>query len=74
MDHVTKKNKDELVPKLISNAQLTAKFIESCRNEIVEAAEFLKFHENLAAGEHVVNSECNFSAASTSRVNLDKIT
>lgn len=74
MDQVTKNNKDGLVPKLISNAQLTTKFIESCRNEIAEQAEFLKFHENIPEGEHVVNSDCHCSAASIARVNLDKIT
>ena len=59
LDHVKEKNKDGLIPKLISNAQLTAKCLESCRNEISQQAEFLKFHETIAAGEHVIASECH---------------
>ena len=73
MDHITKNDKDRLVSKLISNTHLTTKCVESCRNEIEEQAEFLKFHENIATGENVVNSECHCSEVSTARAKLDKI-
>ena len=71
-DHVMKKNKEWLVPKLMSNAQLTSKCVESNKKEITEQVEFFKFHENIAAGEHDIHSGCNCSEASTSRKNLKK--
>ena len=68
--YVMKNNKEELVPKLMSNSQLSTKYIESNKKEIAEQAEFLKFHETIAAGERVNNSGCHCSIVSTSREKL----
>ena len=67
-----KNNKEGLVPKLMSNTQLSTKYIESNKKEIAEQAEFLKFYENIAAGEHVVNNGCHCSTSSISRDKLGK--
>ena len=56
----------------MSNTQLSTKYIKSNKKEIAEQAEFLKFYENIAAGEHVVNSRCNCSTSSTYREKLEK--
>ena len=49
-DHVNERNKELLEPKLMSNAQLSSECADSTMKEVVEQEDFLKFHENLAAG------------------------
>ena len=63
--------KKKLVPKLLSNANLSTECIESTKKEVMEQEDFLQFHENLTAGEHVVNGGFHCSTASTSRETLE---
>ena len=44
------KNKEGLMPKLLSNLQLYTEHIEATKKEVEEQEDFLNFHENLAAG------------------------
>ena len=56
----------------MSNAQLSSDCIELAMKEVVEQEDFLKFHENLATGNVVGNSECHCSRTPTVRKNLAK--
>ena len=65
-----KSNKEGLVPKLLSNVQLSTEHIEATKKEVVEQECFLKFHENLAAGECVINGGFNCSTVPEFREKL----
>ena len=52
-EHVMKRNKVGLEPKLMSNVQLSSECKESVRKEIEELKDFLKFYKNLATGNVV---------------------
>ena len=49
-EHVMDRNTKGLVPKLMSNAQLSSECADSTMKEVVEQEDFLKFHQSLAAG------------------------
>ena len=67
-----KNNKEGLVPKLLSNVNLSTDCIELTKQEVLEQEDFLNFHENLVAGNYVINDDCHCLTVSTSRENLVK--
>ena len=70
--HVMERNTEGLVLKLMSNVQLSSECVELVTKEVIEQEDFLKFHENLVAGNEVGNSECHFSRVPSARENLSK--
>ena len=71
-NHVMKNYKEGLVPKLLSNVNLSTDCIELTKKKVLEQEDFLKFHENLAARHYVVNDDYHCLTVSTSRENLVK--
>ena len=71
-DHVMEHNTEGLVPKLMSNVQLSSECVEPARKEVVEKEDFLKFYEHLATGNEFGNGECHYSRVSLAREKLSK--
>ena len=57
-DHVDKRNKELLEPKLMSNARISTKYKELVRKEIEEQKDVLNFHEDIAAGNVFRTENC----------------
>ena len=68
-DHVMKNNEEGLIPKRLSNVNLSTECIELTKQEVLEQEYFLKFHENLVVRNYIINDECDCLTACTSREN-----
>ena len=71
-EHFLECNTEGLVPKLSSNVQLYSECVDLVRKEFLEKENFLQFHEKLAAGNEVGNSECRCLRVPSARANLSK--
>ena len=65
-------NTEGLVPKIMSNVQISSEYAESVIKEVVEQKYFFKFHEHFAAGNEVGSGECHCSRAPSAREKLTK--